>query len=256
MEVKDVPATVVGTEPQSLQSKAGSAADDKGRPNEEAVLQSVANTDDRAGEVRDGANQVIQSINVAADAAAAIDRIVHSISGIVEQASSASVPSNRLSKLQDEANSLVAAIKAQVASAASGRSNPLLGDPIRLEVEQEIGRTLDFVLPEHAKNNFGLGAIDLSRKELILSVRTSIERAQRQLDEIKKAVGESRKTVEMALTEVDVALQNAEAAHVNVRDLERAMQLVGSANSGIRSNPQSALDAYSGFSKRAIELLE
>lgn len=256
MEVKDVPGTVVVADPQSLQSKAASPADDKGRSNEEAVLHSVANTDDRAGEVRDGANQVIQAINVAADATVAIDRIVQSISGILEQASSATIPSNRLVKLQDEANTLVDAIKAQVASATSGRTNPLLGDPIRLEVEQEIGRTLDFVLPEHAKDNFGLGAIDLSRKELIISVRTLIERAQRQLDEIKKVVGESRKTVESTLTEVDVALQNAEASHVNVRDLERAMQLVGSANSGIRSNPQSALDAYSGFSKRAIELLE
>lgn len=256
MVVKDVPGTGVVAGPLAVDSKPPASADSKDASPDEAALSSVANTDDRLGKVRESANQLINSINVASEATAAIDSIVRSISGIVQQASSEGVPENRLSKLEAEAKSLIEAIKSQVASVSSGHTNPLLGDPIRLEVEQEIGRTLDFVLPDHAKENFGLGAIDFSRKDLIISVRTSIERAQREIEELKHAMGASRKTVESTLNEVDVALQNTEAAHATVRDLDAALRLVGSASGGIRSNPESALASYRGFSKRALELLE
>ncbi|NDC37351.1 MAG: hypothetical protein EBZ48_04790 [Proteobacteria bacterium] len=256
MVVKDVQATGVAPDPQAVDSKPLSSEGPIEPPSDETALSMVANTDDRAGKVRDGANELIHSINLAAEATDAIGSMVKSIYGIVQQVSSDALPANRVSKLEEEANSLVDAIKTKVASAAHQHTNPLLGDPIRLEVEDEIGRTLDLVLPDHAKENFGLGAIDFSRKELIMSVRGAIERAQRQVEELKQAVGDSRKTVEATLNEVDVALQNAEAAQVSVRDLDAALQLVGRTSSVIRSNPASALSAYRGFRDGALELLE
>lgn len=243
MNNKDVPAEQRGK---------NSAA----KSDEYGVFDRAANTDGRGAQVRNEANQIIAAINVAAEATEEIDKIIKSISGIVAQADNENIPDKRRLALQSEANTLVAEINHRVRGAISGPMNPLLGEPIRLEVTQEIGRAIEVNLPAHARDLFGLGPIDLSRQEMIGSLHLALKKAQEQLYELKAAVGESRQSVESVLNEVDVALQNSEASQVSVRELDEALQIAKSTRTGISENPQKALSSYTGFSKRALSLLE
>jgi len=226
------------------------------KSSEQNAFNHAANSDGRGAQVRKEANQIIAAINVAAQATEEIDKIIKSISGIVTQADNENIPDKRRLALQSEANTLVAEINHRVQGAISGPVNPLLGEPIKLEVTREIGRAIEVNLPQHARDLFGLGPIDLSRREMLGSLHLALRKAQEQLQELKSAVGESRQSVESVLNEVDVALQNAEASQVSVRELDEALQIAKSAKSGIADNPHKALSSYTGFSKRALSLLE
>ena len=170
-------------------------------------------------------NAVIAVVNVASQATDAIQKIVTSISGIVQQVSQDNTPDNRKEALQNEANSLVEGLKKAVNSAAPDGTKPLAGDSVRFKIEERIGKALDVLLPDHSKDAFGIGTINFSTKESIIQTQTSVATAQKQIEELRQAVVKTTQDVKARVDEIDVASQNQEASQSSVRDLDLAIQL-------------------------------
>lgn len=207
-------------------------------------------------EVNSRANELINTANIAAEAAGEIEKLVKSIDGIVEQVSSKEIPDVRKSILETEANDLVAEIKRRAGTSAPGGVKPLAGDKIRLEVEEKLGKTLEFLLPADAKEAFGLGRIKFTTKDAILDTVASVQAARERVKELRGAVDSTLETIRSAVTELDVANQNSEAAESSLRDVDEALKLAGRMRQGISSNPASALGSFGNLDSRVLDLLD
>jgi len=210
----------------------------------------------RSDDLRGRANTVITVINLADEATGEIERLVRSIDGIVEQASQPEISTSRRDLLETEANTLVDEIRRRAVMASADGVRPLAGDPIRLEIEQKIGKALDLILPKHAEDGLGLEQMNFSQKEAIIQTRAAVAEAQARLQEIKEAVDQARSAVHSTVDSVEVALQNSEAARVSIRDVDAAVHLAAAMTSGIRREPRSALDSIEGLSGKSLGLLE
>lgn len=195
-------------------------------------------------EMRSKLNDAISITNVAVESTKQIDKFLKSIDGIVELVSDEKVPPQRRDLLEAEANELVSQIKKEAHTAAPDGSKPLSGDKIRLELEEKIGKALEVILPDDAKEAFNLGEIKFSAKDSILNVRAAILEAKAKLEYLKESVGKTSKAVQDAATVFDVAVQNAEASTSSVRDVDAAISLASGLGSGISDSPTKALVSH------------
>lgn len=223
---------------------------------QDSVDKTVQSTNTSNAEIREKLNSAINVVNLAMEATSEIDNLVKSIGGIVDQAKSESLTPSRRAVLEKEAKELVQEIKRKAEVSSSDGVKPLAGDKIRLEVEEKIGRTLDFVLPDLAKDGFGLGEIGFSRKEAIIQTVTNVEKARKNIQEIKKAVDETMDAVKSTVGTVEVALQNTEASEASIRDLDQAVKLARDTKLGIKSNPVGAMGSLGKLDPKALELLK
>lgn len=191
--------------------------------------------------VRQKTNEVISVVNFASEATSEIEKLVSSVSGIVEQADKKDISDDRLAKLEQEAGELVQEIKRVATSSGPDGVRPLAGEKIALEVEEELGKALEVILPDDAQEAFGLGTLRLSPKESILQTRTTIKEARARLEQLKDALKESEQLVGGAVARLEVAQQNSEAAESSVRDLDNALHLTHSLRNAIEADPELAL---------------
>ena len=208
------------------------------------------------GPLRSKINQVISAVNLASEATSEIARLVKSIGGIVEQVEDGKLSEPRAKILEKEANELVKEIRKQASSKTSEGLKPLAGDPIRLEVEEKLGKSLDLILPDSAKDAFGLSNITLSKKEAIIQTRVKVEEAEAGVEKLKKAVDETKSRVTKSVTEFDVAIQNKEASQVSVRDLDQALTLASRTSISISVNPEGALSSVGKLDESVLGLLK
>ncbi len=258
MDVKDVRPDPVTTDPIPTDrvSKPESKAAAVSAGTSDPVTVSLEGADKKI-DARSKLNDVISVINVAIDATNELEKLVHSLKGIAEQVDAPEgVPENRKAALQDEAAQLSAAIKEQLNRKGPNGLRPLGGDPVRVQIEEKIGKTLDMILPDHARDNLGLAKIEFSTKEAIIQTKASIEMAAQRLEALRKTVDTSQEQLRATTAALDVGIQNTEAARTSVRDLDSALQLVGDAREEINSNPKEALDSAGSFEKRAQSLLQ
>lgn len=256
MEVKDVRSTKLVVENKPARTT-NQSANSKPATNETADV--VISDQTRASgktQVRQQLNDVINVANVAKDVSGQIDRIVQSISGIIKQARQEGLPDQRRAALEKEANQLVEEIKKAAETPASNGLRPLAGDKIRLEVEEKIGKTLDVILPDDAKNAFGITEINFSTKDSIISTIASVEQAEQNILRLKSAVEEASKNVSETAAAVDVALQNSEASETSIRDLDQALKLAAQTREIISEDPKKALKSLGAFSTKSFQLLE
>ncbi|MCO6430562.1 MAG: hypothetical protein J5J00_06845 [Deltaproteobacteria bacterium] len=207
-------------------------------------------------EIRARINEVINVTNVAADATTQISNLVKSIDGIVEQAKEDNITPQRRAVLEKEANELVDEIKKAAQSSASNGIRPLTGEKIRLEVEERIGRTLEIMLPDEAKDAFGLGNFTFSTKETIISTIANVKEAERSILKLREAVQEASRSVSETASSVEVALQNLEASEATIRDVDAAIKLAGETKIGIGQDPESALESVGQLDSSALGLLD
>ncbi len=266
MDVKDVQSV-------KTQISKGSTAQSKGATQQRALSRLTAekvdisraepvslNVQERtkpsgAQETRKKANDVINALNLVSDTTQEIDQMVQSLAGIAEQAASGALSESRISVLEQEADNLVREIKQRVETRGPQGENPLGGDPIKLEVEEELGKTLEVILPDTAKDAFGLQDVSLSPAENILRTRASIDSARQRLESLKEAVERSKSEVVEVVNAVDVALQNTEASSASIRDVDAALELSGKLRGSIDSQPDAALNA-NNFTEASLELLK
>ena len=220
-------------------------------------VEAVARPRSSATNMRKDANDVIMEVNSASDAVQELEKLVKSIDGIVKQVDNGKLSDGRVVALEKEANQLVERIK-EVAIAvppstprASSRED---GD--REEIERNLRRALDTIMPEEAKDGFGLGKISFSRKDSIIATVAAVVAARERIEGARESVETTREAVGQVVNTYEVAIQNAEAAEVTVRDVDQAVRLASEARSSIFRNPDNALDSAGPLSPRALELLK
>lgn len=238
------------------------AANPPSKPKSEAVNVEVNSSVTQAvnSEVRGRANQVLNVINVASEAANEIDKLVKGIEGIVGQAeqivsADQGGSARRVPVLENEAKQLVDAIRQQAGAEAPNGVRPLAGDKIRLELEEKLGKTLEVLLPEAARSGLGLGEVRLSTKDAIINTRASVEEAKARVQSLRDAIGDTFKEVQNIVASLEVAFQNSEAARASIRDVDEAVKVVSETTSLINKNPQVAIDA-AGVSPSSLQLLK
>jgi flagellin len=201
-------------------------------------------------------NEVINATNIAAEATTEIKALVDSIGGIVELAGREDTSPQRTEVLEQEANDLIAEIQRRAQTPSASGIKPLAGDKIRLELEEGLGRRLEFLLPSDAQDAFGLGPVRFPNKEAILDTVAKVAVAQEQIENLRGAVDKTISVLRETVSELDVATQNSEASQANVRDVNQAANLAQSTRQGIVSSPGSALGSVAALDSRVLNLLE
>lgn len=266
MEVKDIEALKVRTDQPKATRTA--AEESKAPANFSSALASVRisseatqvtvekNTQSaRTNALRAEANRVISVGNVAKEATDQLQQLVSSISGIVEQAGSEKTPPARRPVLEKEARELVGEIKRVANTSSPDGTRPLAGDKIRLEIEEQLGPALDRILPDTAKDAFGISSIDFSTKDAIISTRVQVSQAAARLEELRKAVDSSTEDIRKVSDTLDIMVQNAEAASASVRDVDNAARLAYDTRQKILDNPDGALKSVGTLKVNTIEEL-
>lgn len=211
---------------------------------------------DEASDRLAATNEVIGIINFATQVTEEIDGLVRHVAGLTTQVSTDVVPEHRRSVLEHEAREAIAALRDRSFSAPQTPVGGSLDEAVRAELEQTLGRTLDFLLPETVATAFDLGKVDFSTKEAILRTQTTIEVARQRIEQLKSGLAGSRDVVQRALASEEIAVENRRAAGSSVRDLNHAMDLAGAAWSGIRGDPEGALSSIGILGERALRTLE
>jgi flagellin-like hook-associated protein FlgL len=210
----------------------------------------------QSSDVRRRSNEAINVINVAVNATDEIAKLVESISGIVEQAQQPDLSDTRLFTLQKEANQLVTEIKNKAQATESNGVRPLLGENIRFDIEQRYGYALEIILPDEAKEAFGLGQISLSMKDSIIDTLTRVEQAKKQFDKLRESVNQAGTSIRQGIDAVEVALQNSEASQTSIRSLDQALSLASKTYHGIGKDNESALGSFSKLGLDSLSLLQ
>ena len=206
-------------------------------------------------QVRAHINEAIDATNVASSAVDDISKLISGISGIVEQVNGQDLPPQHVAILEKEANQLKDEIARAAERSSSSGIKPLLGDKITVQVEETLGKTLEVILPDNAKEAFGLGTIQFSPKELIVNTVVSVEKARQGIEDLRKKLADGVDAVRTTVLAFDVAQQNNEASQSRVRDVDQALALAGDTKSEIRRDPDNALASVGDIAQQAPELL-
>ena len=158
------------------------------QPESEAVEVESSRRASSEAKWRTQTNEVITITNLAAEATAAIEKLVESIGGMAEQAVDQATSGQQRGILEGEANELLGEIKRTALTAGTHSVHPLAGDKVRLEVEEKLGKTLEFLLPDDATRGFDIGKIAFSTKESIISTIANITTAQQSIERLRDAV--------------------------------------------------------------------
>jgi flagellin-like hook-associated protein FlgL len=253
--ISDSPAPLVNTTKATTTNK--NDVDETKQTHEAEFTLSVTDPEQlQSSDVRRRANETINVINLAVNATDEIAKLVNSISGIVEQAQDSNLSSTRLITLQKEANQLVEEIKQKAQNTESNGLRPLLGENVRFDIEQKFGYALDIILPDAAKEAFGLGQISFSMKDSIIDTLTRVEKAKKQLDQLRESVSQAETSIRQGVDTVEVALQNSEASNTSIRSLDQALSLASKTYRGIGKDNQAALDSFSKLGLDSLTLLQ
>jgi hypothetical protein len=200
-------------------------------------------------------NRLASATNLASEATETIKELISSLEEIVGIATSDKVP-NTITELEIKANKILNEINAKIESSAIVPQTALLDDNIKFELEQELGKTLDFIFLEDTKDNLGIGSISFASKDSIINTVYSVRTARERIDSFANSLDDLRNSIGRKLSEREVARQNIEASGTSVRDLEEAFTLAEITKESIGKNPLLALGSAGNFTKRAPDLLK
>jgi len=198
-------------------------------------------------------NRLASAVNLTSNATKALKELMSSLEEIVDLATFEQLPSNDLEK---KANTILNEITAKIEFTAIVPQPALLDDNARVELEQELGKTLDFIFLEDAKESLGIGSISFASKDAIIDTVYKVRSARERIDSFSESLDYLRNSLGRKLTEREVARQNIEASGTTVRDLEEASTLAEFTKDSIGKNPLLALESAGNFAKRAPDLLK
>ncbi len=206
-------------------------------------------------ELRGRLNAAISFQNVTSEATGKIAELVKSIEGIVEQASADPSAKEKLAKLETEGNGLLDEIKRIAKDTKVEGLRPLAGDEIRIEVEAKIGKILRTILPDDAKEAFGVSGLNFSTVDSIIGTRAAVAKAQQRFEELQKAVEKTSGTIQELTQTLEVAFQNSESADTSIRDLDEALKIAGQTRTVIAQEPTQALNSVGSINQKVLDLL-
>lgn len=219
----------------------------------EVVDKKLSNTNPKAKEASKKLNESINYLNLAESSVTKLDSIVSSIQGLAEQVSSSTISTDRIPKLEYEANELIREVEKEINTAVANFSQE---DQIRQKVEDTIGKSLDAILPNAKGSEFNINKIDFSSRESIINVRTNIEIAKDRVNQLKEALNETKSDVSREVARLDIEKTNRQASEASVRDLESALELVSKTVTSINTNPVEALASQSKVNTETASLLK
>lgn len=203
---------------------------------------------------RKQANEAIKALNLVAAATEDIDKMVTSLAGITEQAMQPNLANSRRDILEKEAQDLVKAIAEKADVEVSPGVKPLKGDPIQVNLEKELGKFLQVILPDTTPEGLGIKELKLSPAERIIQIRQTISEAKSRMEEVRSKVIESKNEVAKKITEAEIAAENKLASESSVRDLDKALKLTSAITSLVNQSPKDALSA-TGLGNASLRLL-
>ena len=259
MEVQDVKSPRLSaapekTTPSEPHSQTGSSVPE-GSSSESGVTVDVHGRNLPSINLVSSLNEVIATTNVAEKAFREIQGLVKGIGGILQLVEEGRLPEQRVAILENEANQLVQAVRESVRASAPNGVRPLAGDTIKAEWEEQLGKSLEIILPDVSKDTLGLGQVKLTTPEFIVNTRLSVLRSQERLQELKSSLDDAAERIRGAATEIDIASLNAEASNPNLRDVESALSFAGATGALIGENPAEALDSLGRLDVKALGLL-
>ncbi len=225
------------------------------QPADSVTVSSDARPSVAQQQVRTRINRAIEATNVAASGVEEIGKILGGIEGIVEQVTSGDLPAPRIAILQKEANTLQQELVKATNVSTSDGIKPLAGDPIRLELEETLGKALEILLPDRSKDTFGLGSVGLSPKDVILNTVAKIEEARRGIEQLRSQLNDGSLALRSTVAAVEVASQNLEASQTTVRDVDDALDLARGTKGEIREDPKGAIGSVGDIAQNATVLL-
>ena len=262
MDVKDIsrvppnegkPKEASGSRQRSIRSLSKSLKEVAPSVSVQVEGQAVSPKD--KSDLRGRLNAAISLQNVTGQATSKIADLVKSIEGIVEQASANPSAKDKLAKLESEGNGLLDEIKRIARDTNVEGLRPLAGDEIRIEVEAKIGKILRTILPDGAKEAFGVSGLNFSTADSIIGTRAAVAKAQQRLDELQQAVEKTSATIQELTQTLDVAFQNSESADTSIRDLDEALKIAGQTRSVIAQEPTQALGSVGKINQKVLDLL-
>lgn len=206
--------------------------------------------------IRSRTNELISVVNIAQESTREIEKLIKSIEGIVEQVQSKDLTPQKRSILEQEAKELVEAIKDKASVQTPSGIKPLAGDKVQLNAGQDFAKALEVTLPADAKDAFGLGQINFSSRDFILSTIANVKSAQVRVQQLKGAVEDSADKVRSTVSELEVAAANVEASQASLRDVDEAISLASNTNLTIHLNPKEALSSFGKLDVDSLELLK
>jgi hypothetical protein len=204
-------------------------------------------------QLRTRLNKAIEAANVATGAMENISRFVGAIEGILEQVVEDEVSPARVAKLEGEAKALRDEILKAAQAKTSDGLQPLAGDPIRIELEQTLGKALEVILPDDAKAAFGIGHIDFSAKDLILDIVAKVQSAKQGIESLKNQLDGGTASIRSTVAALEVAFENAEASRSSVRGVDDAVNLARDTKLEIHEDPSAALESVGEISNGSAE---
>lgn len=199
-------------------------------------------------------NDIINAINLAADAANEVEGLVRHLDGIIQQVSASDISALHLESLEREARETARALATRrLAPLEVGISAPLEG-PIRSELESSLEKSRQFLDTGRATSEFDIGEINLSTPASIEQTQASISTARRRLDEMRAHLEESRSVLRRVFA-AEVAAENSRAATATIRDLDQAVELAARTGTSLLGNHTAALGAFSKLSDGSLKTL-
>ncbi len=254
MDVKDVKPVTTAEVPVTQRMREKTQTKEEKPGFESDVTVDIRSRNNAVAEMVSSLNRLIGTTNVVSRASDDLNSYVRGLQGLVEQAEGG-LPASRISLLEQEANQLVEAIVQTVGVKTADGMKPLSGDQIEVQLEQQLGRSLQIILPDLSGDALGLGRIKLSTSDFILNTRAMVRRSEERLRELSDAVGEAQNKVKGYADEVDIALQNAEASASAVRDVEYALRSAGNTGAQIGSNQAEALGSIGTLDPAVVGIL-
>ncbi len=200
-------------------------------------------------------NEVIEATNVASEAVTKIGRILKGIEGRANQALSPAVSEENAKLMEDAARSLRNKIVKTASVETSLGAKPLSGDSIRLELEETLGKTLEIILPSGAATAFGLDAVNLSPKDLILDTVAKVQAARKGIEELRNKLALGIGMIKGVVANQDNAPVVASTTPGKLRDVEQVWTAVREARNEIKEQPTLALGVIGDLQRNASTLL-
>ena len=221
----------------------------------DAVVVSIkpGNSDSTKTEEITRTSRLASAVNLASEATDSLKNIVQELGGVVEQAKLAP---NAPVELEQKAKQLLDALNSKIGDGSLPSRSDFPDDETRVELERQLGRTLDFIYPADTQNGFGIGDISFASKEAILNTVSKVRTARERIESLGDAVTGVKSDLSRKLKVQEVARQNVEASGASVRDLEEATLLADSTGELISRNPTLALNSFGKLYTRSAEVLK
>jgi hypothetical protein len=200
-------------------------------------------------------NEAIEATNLASDAVTKIGEMLSGIEGIAAESADPTVPQDKLKFLEQAARSLRDQIAKTATVKTSHGAKPLSGDSIRVELEETLGKTLEIILPSSAESAFGLDAVTLSPKDLILDTMAKVHAARQGIEELRNKLADGVGTIGTMVAALDKAPIVAASGSSKLRDVEQVWTTARQAHGEIKDHPDLALRVIGDIQRNAPRLL-